>query len=174
MLAELFQKSVRFRQILATGAFAFIEVGHGVQAQTVHAQIEPEVHHFKHRVMDGRRVVIQVGLVGEEPMPEMGLGDVVPGPVGLLDILKDDTGVVILRGGIAPDIKIAPAAAGLGPPGALKPRVLVGGVVENQFGDDSQPTSVSLAQKRFEVCQRAVTRMHRAIIGDVIAVVLEG
>ena len=173
MLAEPFQKGVRLGQVLATGVLAFVEVRHGVQPQAVHPQVEPEVHHFEQGFVHGGRGVVQVGLMGEEPMPVIGIGRMVPVPIGVLDVLEDDAGVVVFRGGVAPDIKIAPAAAGPGPPGALKPRMLVGSVVEHQFGDDPQPPAVRLAQKCFEIRQRAVPWMHRAIIGDVVTVVLE-
>ena len=51
--------------------------------------------------------------------------------------------------------------------------MLVGGVVQDQFGDDPQTALVRLAQENFEIAQRAIHRMHVAVIGDVIAVVLE-
>ena len=52
--------------------------------------------------------------------------------------------------------------------------MLVGGVIQHQFRDDAQSVLVRLAQEYFEITQRAEHRMHIAVIGDVVAVVLEG
>src|ERR1700722_3559542 len=106
-------------------------------------------------------------------MPEISLGHMVPSPVGLFNVLKDNAGVVILGGGIAPDVKVAPAASWLGPARALKPRMLVGSVVENQFRDDPQSAAMRFAQKRLEVRERSVMGMDRAIVRYVVTVVLE-
>ena len=51
--------------------------------------------------------------------------------------------------------------------------MLVGSVVEDQFGDHPQAARVRLAQERLEIVQRAVDRVDGVIIGDVVAVVLE-
>ncbi len=123
--------------------------------------------------MHFRVLEIQIRLVRKKTVPEIRLGHVVPGPVGDLHVLEDDARVLVFLRRVAPDVKIAPAAAGLGAARALKPRMLVGRVVQHQFGDDAQPAPVRLAQKGFEIAQRAVHRMHVAIIGDVVAVVLE-
>ena len=42
--AQVAQEGVGLRQVLAVGAFAFVEVRDGVQSQPVHAGREPEVH----------------------------------------------------------------------------------------------------------------------------------
>ena len=80
--------------------------------------------------------------MGVEAMPIIGVGDRVPGPVRRFEILEDNAGVLVFVGGITPHIKVPPAAAGLGPAGALKLGVLVGGMVHHQFGDDAQATLV--------------------------------
>ena len=74
---------------------------------------------------------------------------------------------------VAPDVKIAPLAAGLGAAGFLKPLVLVGGVVDHQLGDDAQAALVGLAQKLLEVGQVAVNRIDAAIIRNVITLVAQ-
>ena len=51
--------------------------------------------------------------------------------------------------------------------------MLVGGVVEHQFGDDAQAAPVRFAQEHLEVRQRAVDRVDVEVVGDVVAVVLE-
>ena len=55
----------------------------------------------------------------------------------------------------------------------LEPRVLVGGVVDDELGDDLQPAPVRFAHERAEVVARAVVRMHVVVVGDVVAVVAQ-
>ena len=107
-------------------------------------------------------------------MPVVGLGDGVPGPVGVLEILEDDPGVAVFVGRVAPDVEIPPERAGLGLPGPLEPGVLVGGVVDHQLGDDADAPPVGLAQELLEIRQRAVIRMDVEVIGNVVAVVAQG
>ena len=51
--------------------------------------------------------------------------------------------------------------------------MLIGGVIEDQFGDDAQTAPMRLAQECLEICQCAVHRIHRAIIGNVITIIFE-
>ena len=50
--------------------------------------------------------------------------------------------------------------------------MLVGSVVEHQFGDDAQSARVGFAEKHLEIAQRAVGGMDVGVVGDVVAVVL--
>jgi hypothetical protein len=169
--AQALQRRVRLGQVLATGALALVEVGHGVEAQPVDAQLEPEVEHPRDGAEDGRIVVVEVGLMAVEAMPVVGAGDGVPGPVGGLEVLEDDPRLAVAVGRVAPDVEIALGAAGRGPPGALEPGVLVGGVVEHQLGDDPQAVPVGRAQEDLEVVQRAVAGVDVGVVGDVVAVI---
>src|SRR5690606_2448965 len=54
---------------------------------------------------------------------------------------------------------------------SLEPGVLVGGVVDDQFGDHPQPALVSLGNEALGIGHVAVVRMHAAILGNVIAIV---
>ena len=47
MGAQRFEEGVGFRQVFAGGAFAFIKIRHCVQAQAVHAKVQPEIHHLE-------------------------------------------------------------------------------------------------------------------------------
>ncbi len=49
--------------------------------------------------------------------------------------------------------------------------MLVRGVVDDQFGDDAQPTAVRLGDELACIGQLTVIRMHIAVLGDVVAVV---
>ncbi len=46
-------------------------------------------------------------------------------------------------------------------------------MVQNHFRDDAQSAPVRLAQKRFEIAERAIHRMNLEIIGDVVAVIAQ-
>ena len=139
---------MRLRQVLAARAFALEEVGHGVQPQAVDAHIEPEINGPEQRSLGLGVVEVQVRLVGVEPMPVVRLGDRVPGPVRRFEVLEDDPRALIAVGRVAPDVEVAPAAVRVGPAGALEPRVLVGGVVQDQLRDHAQAAVVGLAQER--------------------------
>ena len=58
------------RVVLAVVSFLLDEVGDGVEAEAVDAHVHPETDDVLHGVDDGRVLVIQVRLVGEEAVPE--------------------------------------------------------------------------------------------------------
>ena len=78
-----------------------------------------------------RIVEIQIGLVRVEAMPIIGLRHRVPRPVRFFGIDEDDAGFREFLVGIAPDIKIAQLRAGFRPARALKPGMLIGGVIDD-------------------------------------------
>ncbi len=171
--AELPEEGVRLRQVLAVGALALVQVGHGVEAHPVHPQVEPEIHGLRHGVPHPGVVVVQVGLVGVEPVPVVGLGHRVPRPVRRLEVLEDDAGVGVALRRVAPHVEVPPPAAPHRPPGPLEPGVLVGGVVDDQLRDHPQAAGVGLPEKGLEVAQRAVVGVDAGVVGDVVAVVLQ-
>ena len=75
--------------------------------------------------------------------------------------------------GVAPDVEIARRRAGLGAPRPLEPGMLVGGVVDDQLGDDADAAPVRLGDEAAEVAHVAVGRIDRAVVGDVVAVVAQ-
>ncbi len=174
MLAQFFQEDVRLGQVFAVGAFPLVEIRHGVQAETVHSHVEPEFHGLKDRLADFRAIVIEVRLMRVEAMPEVRFSHRVPGPVGGLGILEDDARFAILVRRIAPDVEIAPHRARRRAPGALEPGVLVGGVIEDQFGDDAQTAVMGLPQKIVEILQSSVSGMDASIVGNIVTVIAQG
>ena len=68
------QERVRLGQVLAVRALALVEVGHGVEAEAVEPEVEPEAEDVEHRLLHLGVVVVQVGLVGEEAVPVVGAG----------------------------------------------------------------------------------------------------
>ena len=163
---------VGFGQILAIGTFALNQVRHGIEPETVHPHVEPELHDAPHGFAHGRVVVIEVGLMAEEAVPVILLRNRVPRPVGEFRIQEDDAGAAIPGIGIAPDV---PVALGVIVRTArfLKPGVLVRGVVQHHLNDDANSALVGPVQKGFEVFEYSVAGVHRVIIGDVVAVIAQ-
>ena len=95
-------------KIFVIGAFALDQIGHGVEPQSVNAQVQPEAHHAQNRFEHLRIVEIQVGLVRIKPVPVIGAGDRIPRPVRSLRIEKNDPRAGIFLIGVGPDIEIAP------------------------------------------------------------------
>ena len=166
-----FSTVVRFRQVLVVGALALHQVGHGVEPQPVDPEIEPEAQDRQHLLQHARIVEIEIGLVRIEAVPVIGAGDRVPGPVGPLGIDEDDARAGVFLVVVRPDIEVALRRAGLRPPRALEPRMLVGGVVDHQLGDHPHAARMRRGDEALGVGQRAVVGMHAAIVGDVVAVV---
>ncbi len=79
--ANLAQHFVCLGQVLVRRAFAFHEIRHGIEPQTIHAQIEPELHHADHCLEHARVVEVEIGLVRVEAVPVIGVGHRVPRPV---------------------------------------------------------------------------------------------
>ena len=98
VLAELSQEGVRLGQVLAVGALALVQVGDGVEPHAVDAHVDPEVEGFEDRLMDLRVVEVEVRLVRVEAVPVVRVRDVIPGPVGRLEVLEDDPRVLVLSG----------------------------------------------------------------------------
>ena len=51
----LLEELVRLGQVLAVGALALEEVGHGVEAEAVEPEVQPEAQDVEHRLLDRRR-----------------------------------------------------------------------------------------------------------------------
>ena len=112
-LAAVLEERVRLGQVLAVGALALEQVGHRVQPEAVDAEVEPEAQDVDHRFLHGRVVVVQVGLVGEEPVPVELLAHRVERPVRLLGVDEDDPRVGVLLAGVAPHVEVAVRPVGV-------------------------------------------------------------
>jgi hypothetical protein len=143
-----------------------------VHPEPVDPVVQPERDDSEDLVVDGRVVVVQVRLVGEEPVEVVLPGDRVPGPVGLLRVLEDDADALVLLIRVAPDV-VVPVRGVRVPPGLLEPRVLVGRVVQHQVGDDPDAALVGGRGEGLEVLDRAEGRVDAVEVGDVVPVVLE-
>ena len=105
--ANLFDLGVGFGEVLAGGSVALDEVGDGVEAEAVDSHVEPEAHGLEDFVHDAGVVEVEVGLVGEEAVPVVLLGDFVPGPVGLFGVGEDDADAFEFFVRVGPDIHVA-------------------------------------------------------------------
>ena len=134
LLAHPLEELVRLGQVLAVGAVADEQVGHGVEAEAVDAEVEPEPQGVDDRALHVGGVEVQVGLVAEEAVPEVLLADRVERPVGRFGVDEDDPGVAVAGVVVAPDVEVAVRAVRVAARG-LEPRVLVGGVVRDEVDD---------------------------------------
>ena len=168
-----FDLDVGFGHVLAAGAVALDQVGNGVEAEAVDAHVQPEAHGVEHFFHDARVVEVQVGLVGEEAVPVVLLRDLVPGPVGLLGVGEDDADAFVELVGIAPDVHVALGRALGGAARSLEPRMLVGGVVDDQLDHHLHAALVGGVEELLEVVDGAVGRVDVDVVGDVVAVVAQ-
>jgi hypothetical protein len=162
-----------FREVLATGAFPFDKIGHGVEPEPIHTKIEPEIQHLEGRGFHLRIVVVQIGLMEEEAMPEIGFGHWIVGPIAYFIILEDDSRLAVFSRVVGPYIVIAPGISGSRAARFLKPDMLIAGVIEHQLGDHAQPNLMRGVQKLFEIIQGPVGRIYGEIVGYIISIVPE-
>ena len=161
---KLAQHVVRLRQVRAGRAVALDQVRHGIEPHAVDALVEPEAHHARHGFAHRRVVEIQIRLMREEAVPVVLTGHRIPRPVRSLGVAEDDADAAVLLIRVAPHVEIAFRRPGLRPPRRLEPRVLIRRVVDDELGDDPQAARVRRVEKRAEVLQRAVARVHALVV----------
>ena len=149
---------MRLGQVLADRALALVEVGHGVEPEAVQAEVEPEAEHLEHRFLDLGVVVVEVGLVGEEPVPVVGAGRSVPRPVRGLGVDEDDPRVLVAS--TVSDHTYQSRLGLSGPPSAT-PGTTGGrrGVVHDQVGDHADPPRVRGVDQLVHVVDVSVVRV---------------
>ena len=162
--AQLAQERMRLGQILAVGALALEEVRNRIEAQAIDAEAEPEIDHPQHFLAHRGIVEVQIRLMREEAMEVVRLRDRIPRPIRRLEILEDDARFLVALGIVAPDVEVAFLRAGGRAPRALKPFVLIGGVIQHQLGDHVQPAPMRLAQEGLEFLQRAAIGMDFGVV----------
>ena len=100
------QELVRLGEVLAVRPGPLEQVGHGVEAEAVEPDVEPELDHVHHGVADVGVVVVQVGLVVEEPVPVELAAGVVIGPVRRFGVDEDDAGVLVDLVAVGPHVPV--------------------------------------------------------------------
>ena len=173
LLPDPLEEVVGGREVFAVGAFLLVQVGHRVQAEAVDAQVQPEPQRRDDLLLDGRVLVVEVRLVGEEAVPVVLLADGVEGPVGGFGVDEDDAGVLELFVVVGPDVVVAVGAVGVFP-GLLEPRVLVAGVVHDEVDDDAHAALVGGVDEFDEVGEVAEFGEDGGVVGDVVAAVAQG
>src|SRR6266545_937160 len=129
-------------QVLVVGIFSLNEIGDGIETQSVDAQIEPEAQYSQHLDEDTRVVVVKVGLVRIEAVPEIALRHRIPSPVGFFAVDENNARSEIFLVGFVPDIVVAPLRALPCRTRSLEPRMLIGGVVDYEFDDYPDATGM--------------------------------
>ena len=164
LLAQPPQVLVGLGQVFAVGAVPLEEVGHGVEAEAVEADVEPVADHVEHGVGHLGVVVVEVRLMGEETVPVVLAPLGVPGPVGLLGVDEDYAGLAVALVVVAPDVpvglRVGPVLAGL-----AEPRVLVARVVHDQVGDDPDAPPVGFVDQLRHVGHLAVLGQDGPVVG---------
>ena len=143
---------------------------HGVDAEPAQPLLEPEADHLRDLVAHLRVRDVQVRLVRVEavlvPAPRL----LVEGPVRVLLVGEHDVAGLLLRLLVAPDVEVVEGR--LWPaPRLLEPRVLVGGVVDDEVGDHADAALARGAHHVGQVAVRAEPRVDPVEVGDVVAVV---
>ena len=105
-------------------------------------------------------------------MPKVGFGQRIPCPVGRLEVFEDDARFFVLLLIVTPDVVIALLAARGRATRALKPRMLIRGVVEDQLGYHPDAALMRFREKNFEVLEGAVIGVNFRIACTIVAVVL--
>ena len=131
-----------------------------------------KVDDLENLVLDGGIVVIQVGLVRIKAMPEVALRDRVPRPIRLFGVLENNAHALIFLIRVAPDVIVAVRRIGVFPR-RLKPGMLIGGVIQDEVGDDAHAAFVGGRGQGLEILDSANRRMDSVEVRDVVAVVFE-
>ena len=163
---------VRLGQVLAVGAVALEQVRDRVEPEAVQPEVEPEAQDLEHRRLDLWVVVVEVGLMGVEAVPEVGAGLIVPGPVRRLGVGEDDPRVLVAVHGLRPHVPVAlgvvRARARL-----LEPRVVRRRVVHHEVRDHADAALMGLLDQVADVVDATVVGVDREVVGDVVAAVAQ-
>src|SRR5690349_13177152 len=110
---------MRLAEVFARGVLAFVKIRHSIQPESVHTHIEPEIQHAHDFPRDLRIVIVEVRLMGIKAVPEVRLGDRVPGPVRGFEIAENDSRIAIFVRRVAPKVEIAQGSSWFGATGTL-------------------------------------------------------
>ena len=143
-------------------------VVHGVQAEAVHASVEPELHGRKHGILNFCVVEIQIRLRGQEVVLVILPPHAVPFPAGAAEDRQPVVWRRAIRLRIGPDV---PVSLGIvaARPALHEPGMPVGGVRDDLNDDDLQTEIMRRRHHLVEIGKRAEDRINIAIIGDVVA-----
>lgn len=106
-------------------------------------------------------------------MPVVGIGHGIPRPVGAFGIGEDDPRIAVAIRRITPHVEVAFGAIRRGVAGALKPWMLIGGVVNHQFSNHLQPACMRRRNEGLEIIEGAIHRVDVGVVGNIVAVVAQ-
>ena len=112
---------MRLGQVLAVRALLLVQIRDGVQPQSVDAHLEPEIHRLEYGFLDALGLEVEIGLVVVEAMPVVLLGNRIPCPVRPLEVLEDDSRVLVFLRVVGPDVEVASGGPLGRAAGSLKP-----------------------------------------------------
>ncbi|MNV50932.1 hypothetical protein D3C71_1429620 [compost metagenome] len=139
-----------------------------IQAEAIHATVEPEPHVIQRGLLHRRVVEVQVGLVGQEVVQEILLTPRLPLP----GHAAEDRHPVVGRGAVLARIgPHVPVRLGIGAvlPAFLEPGVVDRGMAEHLVDHHLQTQRMRLGQQLVDIGERAEQRVDVAMVGDVIA-----
>src|SRR5579864_528613 len=171
--ANLLDDGMSLGQVFVARALALAKIGDRVETETVDTEVEPKPHRIQHRPHDVGTIEIEIGLMREEAMPIEGRCFLIPGPIRFLGIGENDPRAFVFLVGVAPDIEIARDRIGPCLACALKPRVLIRGVIDDELDDDAHMAPMRLAHELTEIAQGSVGLMDIAVVGNIIAIVAQ-
>ena len=108
-----------------------------------------------------------------EAVPVIGVGDVVPRPVGRLEVFENNSRVLVALVGFAPYVKLTSRGARPSAPRALEPWMLIRRVIADELVDDPDAPAVRILHQLADVSERAVHRVDVGVVGDVVTVVAQ-
>ena len=142
---------------------------HRVHAEAGQALGEPVADDLGDLVPDGGVGDVEVGLVRVEAVQVPLAGLRVIRPVGLLLVGEDDVSGLLRGLLVGPHVEVVERRLAVAP--GLEPRVLVGGVVDHEVGDDADPAVGGGPDHLREVARGAEAAVDPVEVGDVVAVV---
>ena len=146
---------------------------HRIHPEAGDAELNPEPHDFQDFGLHMRIRGVEVGLEIVEAMEVPGFCDLIARPGRFLHAGKHHALVGIGGLLVGPDIPVAIGRI-LVASRVAKPRMRVGGVVDDEVDDDADAALLAAMGEFDEIAERAVARIDAVIIRDVVAVVLAG
>ena len=158
---ELVVQVVQPGEVLARGGVVghgeLDDEGGGVEPEPRHAELQPEPDDLLDLLTHPGVVHVQVGLEVVEAVVVPRPGDVVERPRRVLIAGEHHALAQVARLLLRPDVPV-PIRRGRVGASRLEPRVLVGGVVDDQIDEDADAPVVGLVDQLDEVAERAQVR----------------